>query len=298
MSDDVTGGQVLDPDAAENTTVVAGAPGGQKEDKPDFKATDDGNLIEYGGKKYLREEAVHEARSKAQKYADTLSTLQPLMGEFEEFLASKQNGRKATVERATREAPDSDYSDDELTGYAITRGYYDGDKPDLKRAKDDLDIMTAIADRRATKAVKPVADSSIRERVSENYEKVLNYRFPADGEPVADEKYLRAALDAVRQDRPEALAEPGAAELVQVIAAGLQTLDERKNGRRAGRSSREPVFREGAGSRVNLGRGDDLDALDRAAARARGKTPEQWAKLSRAIGGAADRGTGTVLEEI
>jgi len=297
MSEDVLGGQVLDPDAAENT-VVAGQPGGQKEEKPDFKATDDGNLIEYGGKKYLREEAVHEARSKAQKYAETLSTLQPLMGEFEQFLEQKKNGRAATVDRATREAPESDYSDDELTGYAITRGYYDGDKPDLKRAKDDLDIMTAIADRRATKAVRPVADASVRERVAENYEKALNYRFPADGEPVAEERYLRAALDAVRQDRPEALAESGAAELVQVIAAGLQTLDERKSGRRASRGNREPVFREGAGSRVNLGRGDDLDALDRAAARARGKSPEQWAKLTRAVGGATDRGTGTVLEEI
>lgn len=296
MADDVTGGQVLDPDAAENT-VVAGAPGGGKEEKSDFKATDDGNLIEYGGRKYLREEAVHEARGKAAKYAETLQTLEPLMGEFEQFLASKQSGQRAAVNRATREAPESEYNDDELIGYAITRGYYDGDKPDLKRAKDDLDIMTAIADRRASKAVKPVADRSVRDRADENYERALNYRFPADGEPVAEERYVRAALDAIRQDSPEILADPKASELVQVIAAGLQTLDERKTGRRSARGSREPVFREGAGTRLNQGRGDELDALDRAAARARGKSPEQWAKLSKAVSG-SDRGTGTVLEEI
>lgn len=300
MADDVTGGSVLDPDAAENhETVVAGAPGGAKaaDNRPEFKITEDGNLVEVGGRKYLREEAVHEARGKAAKYAETLQTLEPLMGEFEEFLSSKQGGRRATVDRATRGGQaESEYSDDELTGYAITRGYYDADnKPDTRRAKDDLDIMTAIADRRASKAVRPVAESTARDRANENYEKALAYRLPADGEPIADERYMRAALDAIRADSPEVLADPRAAEFVQVFAAGLQALDDRKSGRRSARGSREPNFREGAGNRAAPG-GGELDALDRAAARARGKSPEAWAKLQKAVGG-TDR-TGTVLEEI
>lgn len=288
-------GQSIDPHGGDSdeTPAVAGIPKPEgTESKPDFRATEDGNQVEYGGHKYIREEALHSERTRAQNLERTLGQMAPLMPEFEQFLQSRQQSDRATVGRATRGAQ-SDYTEDELTGYAITRGYYDKDnKPDLKRAGDDLDIMTAIADRRAGRAVQPLANMSERDRALRNT--AAEFSRIVDGEPVADEKYLRAVFDAV----PDHIkADPAQAQYLSVIAAGLQALDERKQGRQGGgRSRREPVFREGGGGRRDYSGGDELDALDRAAARARGKTPDQWSKMSRSIGG--DRGMGTVLEEV
>jgi len=289
------GTSTIDPHASEepvSTTVVAGAPGSAAT-PPEIKVSDDENLIERGGKKYIREEALHAERQKAQGYAKTLQTLEPLMPEFERFLAQQNTGRGATVNRATREVQSEDYTSDELTGYAITRGYYDAEnKPDLKRAKDDLDIMTAIADRRASRAVGPVQAMTVQDRATANTARALSAVF-ADGEPIADEKYIRAAFDAL----PDNLkADDQTAQMTQVVAAGLQALDERRLGRRSTRS-REPIFREGSGGRFTESGGDALDALDRAAAKARGKTPDQWAKMQKSFGGPAPGG-GTILEDI
>lgn len=286
----------IDPHAADDApeTVVAGAPGGQKDDKADdksYKLSEDGNLVEVGGKKYITEAALHAERTKAQGYAKTIQQLEPLMPEFERFLQSRQNGDKATVSRATRGSDAaSDYTDDELTGFAITRGYYDKDnQPDLKRAQDELDIMSAIADRRAAKAVSPVAASNAAERARLNTERALNHRF-ADGEPIADQKYINAAFEALPD---ELKADPNVGNMLLVLAAGLESLDERRSGR--GRR-REPTFREGGRGRVDGSNDEQLDALSRAAARARGKSPEAWSKLQKQVGG-SDRG-GTVLDEV
>lgn len=287
----------IDPHAGDNDLpVVAGAPGGTGTPAggtPDYEASADGNIVKgRDGKTYYREEALHAERTKAQNYAKTLASLEPLMPEFEEFLARKQGGRNATVERATRSVDNGDYSEDELNGYAITRGYYDGEnKPDLRRAKDDLDIMTAIADRRAGRAVRPIAESGARDKASRNVERALSQTF-IDGEPLAEEKYVRAAFDAI----PDSMkADDGISQVMQVVAVGLQALDDRRSGRVRGRGGREPVFREGGGSPRTSNEGT-LDALDRAAARARGKSPDQWAKMTKAVGGTSFGGT--VLDEV
>lgn len=287
-------GDTIDPhdDGTPTETVVAGRPDGG-EAKPDFKVTEDGNIVEVGGRKYYNEGALHAERERASNYAKTLNQLQPLMGEFEEFLAQKQGGRRATVDRATRTADTGDYSDDELEGYAITRGYYDqNNKPDTKRAKDDLDIMTAIADRRASRAVKPVADSTTRDRARENTERALSHTF-VDGEPIADQKYIKAAFDALPD---EFKADQNTSNMMLVVAAGLEALDARRTGRgrRSGRG--EPTFREGGGNSRGTG-GDELDGLSRAAARARGRSVEDWGKMERTVGRDSTLG-GTILEDV
>lgn len=289
----------IDPHAADDvvpTTAVAGAPVAAAPDADDkgYKVTDDGNIVEVGGKKYFREEALHAERTRAQGYANTIKQLEPLMPEFEQFLRQKQGGERATVGRATRSAApaDNDYTDDELTGFAITRGYYDKDnQPDLKRAQDELDIMAAIADRRAQKAVGPVAAGSARDRARLNAERAVQHKF-ADGEPIADEKYINAAFEALPD---ELKADPNVSNMLLVLAAGLETLDARREGR--GGRRREPVFREGGRGRVETDNEGSLDALDRAAARARGKSPDAWAKLQKQVGGGANVG-GTVLDEV
>lgn len=284
----------IDPHAGDNdvpTAVVAGAPGGAAADKPGYELTEDGNLVKVGDRRYVREEALHAERTRAGNYAKTLQTLEPLMPEFEEFLANKRGNRETTVRRATSTAND-DYTEDELNGYAITRGYYDGEnKPDLKRAKDDLDIMTAVADRRAKRVVGPVTEATTRDRAANNVRQALGQTF-VDGEPIADEKYINAAFNAIPD---EMKADPGISQVMLAVAVGLQTLDERRTGKSRGRGGREPLFREGGGGRQPSG-SEELDALDRAAAKARGKTPEQWSKMTKAVGGTSFGGT--VLDEV
>ena len=79
---------ILDPahrDDGGIQTAVAGM--GREEPKQDeIKASEDGNLLEKDGKKYVREEALHEERTARQKLSSTLRQLEPLMPEFQEFL--------------------------------------------------------------------------------------------------------------------------------------------------------------------------------------------------------------------
>lgn len=286
--------ETIDPHGADdvaqvvNPALIAAA---QPETKPEFKATEDGNQVTYGDRKYIREEALHGERQRVQQLTQTLDQLTPLMPEFEQFLQSRKAGNNATVQRAAPQS-DSEYTPDELLGYAINRGYYDADnKPDLNRARADLDIMTAIADRRAGNVLRPHAEATTRDRAQSNVARLMTQTF-VDNEPIAEEKYLRAALDAVGDD---VKSDPAQANMLAVIAAGLQALDDRRNGKSRG-ARREPNFREGSGRSFTTGGDSGLDALGRAAARARGKTDEQWAKMTKATGGTSFGGD--ILEEI
>src|SRR5258708_6978411 len=98
------GNDVLDPAHADDLPVVAGVTAPAAATVPAFKATDDGNQVEYGGHKYIREEALQNERQTRQQYQQTLDQLRPLMPEFEDFLQQKTNGRQATVNRAGQSA--------------------------------------------------------------------------------------------------------------------------------------------------------------------------------------------------
>lgn len=289
---------VLDPTHADDLPGIAGIPGpdrlpGQLSDA-EWKASDDGNLVERGGTKYIREEALHAEREKNKALSSTLARLEPLMPEIAEFLQQKQQRTNANIDRTTRPGADSYANDDDLRGFALVRGYYkqDGVTPDLDRANTELNIMARIADRSAAKHVGPVAAATTRDRAATNYHDALSRRF-VDGEPLADEVYMRQAFDALPE---EYRADPNIANITSVIAVGLQALEERKTGKRSARRG-EPLFREGASGR-NMSNTDlQLDALERAAAKARGKTPEQWSKMSKAMNGDA-RSTGAILDEV
>jgi hypothetical protein len=286
MADDILD-PAHDPDAGVTHAGAAGIASPVKDgDKSEPKVSDDGNIVEVGGKKYITIDALHSERAEKKQLAETLSALDPLMPDFEEFVKTKRNGRAATVARATAPADDDAYSEDELDGLAIARGYYGEDnKPDRARAKQELDILTRVADRRAAKHVKPVADRSVADRAAQNKSRARTNTF-VDGQPIADSKFIDAALSSLPD---EYLADDNIANITQVIAAGLEYLDMRKTraGKRGGgppvRSSgrSEPMFVERGGGRFDDNEPEMTD-LDRAAARARGKTPEQWAKLVKA----------------
>jgi hypothetical protein len=258
----------IDPHANEPATPPAApAP------PPDFKLTPDGNKVTVGDKSYIREEALHQERTRAQNLQAQIDQLAPLMPEFEQFLTSKQSRDAARTARVAPPVADDQYSQDELEGLATIRGYLDAEgRPDVARARQDLAFVDRIVEQRVGKAVAPVARETAEVRAARNREAARGRQF-SDGRPVADQRFVDMAFDALP---PELAADPNVANIAQVIAVGLQTLDARKNGRTA---SREPVFTEAPNSRFEAAPGQ-LSAFDLVAARARGKTPEQWAKLT------------------
>lgn len=288
---------VLDPAHADDLPQIAGVtqdtplPGQQTD--AEWKASDDGNIVTRGDKRYVREEALHAERERAKAASAALARIEPLVPEFTEFLNQKQNRNNANVERATRPSAETYADDDDLRGFALVRGYYkaDGVTPDTERANQELNIMARIADRSAAKHVGPVQRDTVQSHADANYREALGRTF-TDGEPIAERKYLEQVFNSVPAEQR---ADPQVAQMLEVMALGVQELEARKAGRRPSR--REPTFREGASGRSSLGSGDALDALDAAAARARGKTPEQWGKMTKQIGGGG-MGTGTVLEDI
>lgn len=281
---------ILDPAHQDDGGIapIAGIP----DPEPKDKVSEDGNILERDGHKYVRAEALHQEREEKQKLSNTIKSLEPLMPEFEAFLAQKRDRNATTVQRTRPETMD-DYSEDELTGLAITRGYYDADgqTPDLKRAKSELDILTRVSTRAAGRAVRPLAEQTAKDRSATNRANATANKF-VDGEPIASDKYMKAAFDALPE---EYSADPMISNITQVIAAGLEYLDHRKNGTlRRGRGGREPMMVERGTGRYDGDTGN-LSDLDLAAARARGKSPDEWAKMSKAVAG-TNRGS-SILED-
>jgi hypothetical protein len=278
---------VLDPAHEEEEIApiagIARKEAGGTKDGDEFHVSEDGNVADHKGVKYVRQAALTEERAERQKLATTLAALDPVMPQFQEFLKQRNNRDQAQVDRARGDSR-SDYSADELNGFAITRGYYKADNttPDTARAGKELDIIAGISNRQAARAVKPVTDSTARESARMNKERAMGAKF-VDGENVAQDKYMTAALATLGDDQ---LADPNVANLVQVVAAGLEYLDHRKNGTlpssRRGRGG-EPMMVERGTGRYDRDNEEEGSALSRAAARARGKTPEQWSKLSKQV---------------
>lgn len=262
MEDDI-----LDP-AHSDTVVVAGHP--DPLPQPDTRIlTEDGNLVEHNGRRYVPEEALKGERSARQQLASTLNRLEPVLPEFEEYLANKRSGNVAAQQRTAPAA-------EELAGYAQLRGYFKSDgTPDTVRARADLDFMDSRVDTRARAIVKPVEEMSAKERARANRIAAGNAQY-VDGQPIAGATYLDAAYNALP---PELAADGNISNLVQVIAAGLQSLDERKTGKSSRPARREPMYLEGSRGRYDGDTGE-LSNLELAAARARGKSPTEWAKTA------------------
>jgi hypothetical protein len=269
------------------------APPAQQPDQkpPDFKVSEDGNILERDGRKYVPFEALQEERRARQTLNQTLSTLEPVLPEFKEFLRLKDERERNVQPQQRQSVQDSsdEYSQEELEGLAYTRGYYqtDGVTPDTKRAKAELALINRIVERKADARMKPLAEQSAADRASANRQAAYTRTYE-DGQPFARQEYLDAAFNALPA---HFLADPNVSNATQIMAAGLEYLDLRRNGQLRGRGGRDPMLVERGGPR-RPGEDSPLNALDLAAAKARGKTPEAWAKLQKQVSG------GNLLEDI
>lgn len=238
---------------------------------PAFKITDDKNQVTVGDATYIRAEALHQERQARQQLQQQVDGIAPYVEEFNEFLTQKQARTSAA---AARVAPPSgnDPDREELEGVATIRGYYDAEgKPDLARARQDLAFMDRYVEARVGRAIAPVARTASEERAFRNRESAKGRQF-VDGRPLVDAKYVDQAFDALP---PELAADPNVANIVQVIAVGLEQLDARKSGRATAR--REPVFSEQSRGRYDAEPGA-LSQFDIRAAQARGISQADWAK--------------------
>lgn len=285
MEDDQILDPAHDPNAGENLGAAGlGRPDDKKDDKP-YKMTDDKNIVEVDGVKYVRGEALHNERQARQKAEAILAELDPVLPEFNEFLKTKEQRKAATRDTVVRDTGGDKDDEDYLQEVATALGFYtETNEPDLRRAQAHLNITRREAGRVTDKRVRPVEENSARDRARANKERIRGQKF-VDGQPIAEDRYLEAAHNALPE---EYLADPQVAALTQIIAAGLQHLDERKNGtaRRGGgqrRQTGEPMLVERGTGRYDGDDGENISALDAAAARARGKTPEQWSKISKAV---------------
>lgn len=290
---------VLDPAHVDDGGVThAGAAGmGDGGAEPKWEPSEDGNIVKHGEKTYITKAALDQARAESRQLRETLDKLEPVLPEFEQFLKNRHAGRDATVMRGA-DGGDGEYSEDELDGYAISVGLYqaDGVTPDRKRAQTAMDVMSKVAERRAGLRIKAVEDRLGRDQASRNTEFARTRTF-VDGEPIADQKYLDATIAALPDGM---MADPTVANLTNVIAAGLEYLDLRKQGKtRRGGGRGEPMHIEGGGGRFESN-GGQMTELDMAAARARGKTPEQWMKMQGSNKAAQSRSssTGDILEDV
>lgn len=241
---------------------------------PAFKITDDKNQVTVGDATYIRAEALHQERNARQELQRQVDGIAPYVDEFNEFLTQKQTREAARTARVAPPAAEGAYPREDLEGVATVRGYVDAEgKPDLARAAQDLALMDRYVEARVSRAIAPVARTASEERAYRNRESAKGRQF-VDGRPLVDAKYVDQAFDALP---PELAADPNVANIVQVIAVGLEQLDARKTGRAQVR--REPVFTEEGRGRFDAEPGG-LSQFDIRAAQARGISQADWAKRS------------------
>lgn len=240
---------------------------------PEFKITDDKNQVTVGDTKYIRAEALQQARAETQQLRGIVDQIAPYQSEFAEFLNNKRSSRESAVRQAAP-ASDADYSDDDLKGIATLNNYYteDGQTLDLGRARQALDVMTRIADRRTARAIEPVARTSAAERASRNRQEALSRQY-VDGAPIAAPEFIQQAFDAIPA---EYAADPNVANLVQIVAMGLEYAARRKDGKINSRL--EPQHSEGGTGMLPGANPRGLTQFGSRAAQARGYTAEQWQK--------------------
>lgn len=249
--------------------------------------------VEMQGGKYVPLAAVNEAREKARLYkekadlydqsAQYVQSVRPYI----EFLQANPDLMTRTQQQTQPSAVTTTQPvDEQAEELARTLDLYTADgKPDIKRAQKIRTMVSTTAEAEAEKRVKPLQDSTLRERATHNYQRALVTKAPDGRVP------NRQVLDALwaRTDPSITATEEGASALV-ATALGLSIL----HGGAAAPPQpviTPPVVTETAGSKVP-GR-PSMTALDEKIAGMRGKTADEWGKLTRTF----NPGRPSVLED-
>ena len=252
----------------------------------------DDDSVEIKGVKYAPVTAVIAEREKAKTYkekadaydqvASQWNQVQPYIQFLKEnptFMTRTQEQTQPTPTTTTQPA------DPEAEELARTLDLYTHDgKPDTARALKLMKVVDKVAEQKADAKVKPLAESTTRERSQYNYQRALATKAP-DGR-VPDRNVLDALWS--RTDPSITSTEEGATAVV-MLALGMGTFQGQQAPPQATQSA--PVTTEAPGPR-NLNR-PSLTALDEKIAGLRGRSTDDWAKLTRTF----NPGRPSVLED-
>ena len=196
--------------------------------------------------------AENESLKKVKENWDTVEPYLPLL---------------ATHPKVTGKAPAAappPAQDPELIAAAEALGFYNDDgTPDTTRASKAKGFFSGLVKSTVQEEVKPLAQSTARTAAGSLRERAYQV-VDKDGRQFAKQEHIDAVLNELP---PEYQADPQVVQLALMIARGMGT----------GTSvAGEPLHTEGTGGRPGGGTG--LSNLERAAARARGLSEQDWTK--------------------
>lgn len=264
-------------------------------------------VVEKDGAKLVKLEALHGAREENKKLKDTIGKLEPLMPEFQEFLEHKRSGGSKPQQQQPQQKPQPQGPSadelEELDATAQLLGFVNPEtgEADRQRTQQVLRLLDRRAGNIVGGAMRPVAASVAEQRARANRDQAYDKMY-VDGRPVAEQEFIDMAFDSLPA---EFSSDPTIAGVAHLLAAGLQYLEERKSNTRGARQQerpgvldfletgrtparvtqrrREPMHVEGSLGRVSREDEDSMSDFSVAAARARGKSPEQWQKQRTAM---------------
>lgn len=169
---------------------------------------------------------------------------------------------KVTGKPATPPVPASE--DPELIAAAEALGFYNDDgTPNTARAAKAKGFFTGLVKGTVQEEVKPLAQSTARTAAGSLRERAYQV-VDKDNRPFAQKENIDAVLNELP---PEYQADPQVVQLALMIARGMGTTSP---------AAGEPLHTEGTSGRP--GGGAALSNLERAAARARGLSEQDWTK--------------------
>lgn len=239
--------------------------------------------VEMQGDKYVPLSALREAREKAKSFKDkadqfdqTVQYVQSVRP-YIDFLQA--NPDLMTRQTTTHQGPQTvaqEPVDEAAEELARTLDLYTADgKPDVRRAQKLRGIIDATADAKAESRVRPLHESTIRERSQNNYQRALVTKAP-NGKSV--EPNALAAIWA-KTDPNVTATEEGAAAVV-ALALGLSVLNDKTPAATTTTAPSQPaIVSERPGSRTP--NAPTLTALDEKIAGLRGRSADEWSKLTR-----------------
>ena len=254
---------------------------------------DEATAVEVQGGKYVPLSALQEAREKAkalkekaEAYDNTVQYVQSVRP-YIDFLQANPDLMTRTTTTHQPAAPTQEPVDEQAEELARTLDLYTAEgKPDVRRAQKLRGLIDAAADAKAESRVKPLQESTLRERANHNYQRALVTKAPDGRTP------SRQVLDALwaRTDPSITSTEEGASALV-ATALGLSLLHGQAGAPAVVPTPQPAIVSERPGSRQP--NTPSLTNLDEKIAGMRGRSNDDWAKLTRTF----NPGRPSVLED-
>lgn len=278
--------EIVVPSVEEPVKETAVSPPGQPPPEvEDDDAAVEADAVEVKGAKYVRLEAVREARGKtkearaetkaARAEIERLSTVRQQLNEalpYIEALKSRPDLIARLSQPPQAEVQPEAKDDPDLMELARGVGLYNAQaQPDMEAAKRVRAFIRKEAQAIANEAVKPLEEMTANERSGANYQKALHVKDPTTGRTPSPE-----TLGFMWKNMPASYSsDPRVAAIMAYAALGYDVSHATVQPKPP---DKPPLETEGSGSRT-VARG--LSEFEAKVAADRGKTDTQWKELTK-----------------